>query len=97
MIVLTTKPRTRIWRQVADQGNAQAQNKLGEMYLKGLWVQQNCGEALRLLVSLPIRDLLPRNTILVFYTKWASACPRTSAKHESGIAKPPSRAMATPQ
>ena len=25
----------RLWRQLADQGNAQAQNKLGEMYLDG--------------------------------------------------------------
>jgi TPR repeat protein len=24
-----------LWRQLADQGNAQAQNKLGEMYLNG--------------------------------------------------------------
>ena len=46
----------RLWRQLADQGNAQAQNKLGEMYLNGLFqafkgelVHQNCAEALRLL------------------------------------------------
>ena len=46
----------RLWRQLADQDNAQAQNRLGEMYLNGLFqafkgelVHQNCTEALRLL------------------------------------------------
>jgi clan AA aspartic protease (TIGR02281 family) len=46
----------RLWRQMADQGNAQAQYKLGELYLDGLFepfkgelVHQNCTEALRLI------------------------------------------------
>ena len=45
----------RLWRQLVDQGNAQAQNRLGEMYLNGLFeplkgelVHRNCAEALRL-------------------------------------------------
>jgi clan AA aspartic protease (TIGR02281 family) len=43
----------RLWRQLADQGNPQAQNKLGEMYLNGLVEPSkgelvNCTEALKL-------------------------------------------------
>jgi clan AA aspartic protease (TIGR02281 family) len=45
-----------LWRRMADQGNAEAQYKLGTLYLDGLFepftgelVHQNCTEALRLI------------------------------------------------
>ena len=91
----------RLWRQLADQGNAQAQNKLGEMYLNGLFqafkgelVHQNCTEALMCLTSPPITDLLRHSTPLVIFTREATACLQTSAKHENGIARLRTRAMA---
>ena len=35
----------RIWRQLADQGNASAQNSLGQMYLQGKGVPQDYTQA----------------------------------------------------
>ena len=84
------------WEPLAEQGHAEAQYALGELYLFGDGVPQNDEEAVRWLRLAAERGMPVLNSLWEPLTPSEKVFPKVMKRRRGGIGLPQSRGMPTP-
>jgi len=79
----------RLWRPLAEQDDADAQNNLGLMYRNGQGVPQDYVEAVKWYASPPSRAMPMGSSCSAQVTSSVRACRRTTCRHICGSILPP--------